>query len=736
MQRPDYDLFRLQDPRKVEVFNDALVKLNSHAQANNPVLNATNLNESWETFVQNVHTVATGQLSKRAIRNPRLDQLRKQRLADMRLFREPRLIDSWSRYNGLSDRRKRDPVIIQQQRELARRYRDNQRKEQRTAILDKLRKIEETSDYNARLNCMFRLIRFLKRSCPTLFPTISQQTLVRELAQLNHGPVPLIPEDFFPLPPPPSLDDIRAIMATQRNGKSPGTDFLFNEFLCIPEVESVLYHFISHAYLTNELPENWTETVMILLKKKTSPKVYDDMRPITLCSLPYKIYTRLLYNLLQPFMATIPEYQSGFLRNRSAEDSIFLINHVLTTNWNHGRPVFLLSIDLRRAFPSVNLHKIPALLQKLGAPAWLINRIISTCFVEKTGFSYNGQQTPKFSKTIGVKQGDPLSPYLFILILHYLLTEVQKELRQLSPPVDLYLGESEKPIQLPMLTAYADDINFLALSLKSLQRIYPVFVKWLSEFGLSINPSKCVLVLRSPDQLLHDSLGSTCQFGADTIPVRKQVTILGTRINSDMNRRNMIVERCNKALPVYYSLLRNLKDQRLPFPILVRLYRSILVPIMTFGLRPISFTKANQLLLMRREISMLRGFSKISFPPPKNESIYQVLRGRTINRFLSSGNLCYFGHALRSDPTSLIRKGLQYSLPGRRKVGRPCFSYNHVVKQAVAALLPFTTERELLTAFKSADTTKKICSLLYDTTHNELDPMPSSLTLEPTIINR
>lgn len=98
-----------------------------------------------------------------------------------------------------------------------------------------------------------------------------------------------------------------------------------------------------------------------------------------------------------------------------------------------------------------------------------------------------------------------------------------------------------------------------------------------------------------------------------------------------MNRRNQIIERCNRALPVYYSMLRNLKEMKLPYPLLVRLYRATL--------RSNSFTRRNRKLLMRREVMMLRGFAKIAHPHPSNKvTLFNLLRGRTINRSLSSGN--------------------------------------------------------------------------------------------------
>lgn len=65
------------------------------------------------------------------------------------------------------------------------------------------------------------------------------------------------------------------------------------------------------------------------------------------------------------------------------------------------------------------------------------------------------------------------------------------------------MGEKDKPISFPLITSYADDINFLATSLSEQQQMYPVFAKVLAKFGFSVNAEKSVLVLRSPDKQLY-----------------------------------------------------------------------------------------------------------------------------------------------------------------------------------------------------------------------------------------
>lgn len=111
--------------------------------------------------------------------------------------------------------------------------------------------------------------------------------------------VPLFPEnDYNPLPPPPTQADIAFHISSLRNGTAPGTDHSFTEFFRVSFSTALIYQFIRHAFLYNELTKKWTETVIVLLNKKNAPRVYDDFRRITLCSQIYKIYVKYLGSLL------------------------------------------------------------------------------------------------------------------------------------------------------------------------------------------------------------------------------------------------------------------------------------------------------------------------------------------------------------------------------------------------------------------------------------------------------
>lgn len=82
--------------------------------------------------------------------------------------------------------------------------------------------------------------------------------------------------------------------------------------------------------------------------------------------------------------------------------------------WLNGIPLFVLSIDLKKAFDSVNLDVIGKILLSYGVPCHLVNRIISAVLHERTAVRWGGRCTSSYVKSRGVKQGCPISPYLFV----------------------------------------------------------------------------------------------------------------------------------------------------------------------------------------------------------------------------------------------------------------------------------------------------------------------------------
>lgn len=648
-----------------------------------------------------------------------------------------RRIDSLRRYDKLSDYPAQKRQLVQELVLATRAHERLTREAKRLEAETVLAKMSRTSHINIRLDLCFKFLKARKRSAATACPSVTHQTLEQELLKYDRGPISNIANvDHFPMEAPPTLKEFGAALLASKSGIRPGLDQMYPEYyLSSPVLEKVTAKLMQASYLQGHAPRSWSQTSICLIPKIPRPLAYTDLRPITLSTVDYKAFAKVLLERLQSYVGNIKAYQSGFLRNRSCDDQHFVQQRILETEWNHRRTVYMLSLDFSSAFSSVNLHKLAEVLDAKNVPHFYINLIFNTCLSEETSFYWMGSTTSSKRKTVGVKQGCTIAPYLFVLILDVILERTQKELIECQQ-LDLYLGEANQAVSLPTLFAYADDINIFAHSLDQLNKIMTVSVPIMREYGLELNSRKCHLVRKSPVSLAATSQSASVVLGGLEIPIQKSMTVLGSTYGENMSRRQMIIARCTKAVRLFYAMRKHLISCRLSFDLLVRLYKVVIAPVLLFGLRSVSITKGNQMILMRRELHMLRSLAQLATPPKNDAEVLKVLRGRTINRRLTVGRLVYHGHVKRSAAQSLLRKAKDYSIQKKRKVGRPLFTYSKTIESDLENIMEFIDHKEWEAALHNREKLKALCERVYDVREFSGDPMPPTARLNDSFHGR
>lgn len=544
---------------------------------------------------------------------------------------------------------------------------------------------------------------------------------------------PMMPVDWYPL--------LEIAVGRARPGTAPGLDLLSADLIKQnePAVE-LLYKIMTSVFETNDVPTQWTTTVTHPIPKKTSPKTVDDYRRITLCSVGYKFYAMMLQNQLENFLPSLREYQSGFVRNRSCDDEIFVLRRLLEERWNHGLKTYIVALDFEKAFDTVNIHTIPEVLSKLKVPHYLINRVISACLREENCIKWNGHRTVAITKSLGVKQGCPISPLFFNLMLDSAVTMLQQGLRD-THGIQLFLGEAPDPLVLPMLLAYADDTTLIADNVQEIELIIAKFIPLLSIYGLRINVQKSGAILKDPTrripvvpelQILVTNATTNIQEPM-RIPFVDTTRILGVGVSEDMHRKKSIRSRCLGAVRLTKSLLPTLKKLKAPIELLMSLYHTVIVPSMLYGIKSGSMTQANEKSLMNRELQILRDLVSIASPVPQNVSYYQLLDGKTINRKVTVQRLRYYGHVMRMKSESLLRKAKSYRINQKRRVGRPLFTFARSLERDKMKFPGVGDRSAWRTLFKDRVELPKITAELYKRQILEdEDPMEAALLIYPT----
>lgn len=157
-------------------------------------------------------------------------------------------------------------------------------------------------------------------------------------------------------------------------------------------------------------------TYIDLIPKVNNPQRLNDFRPISLVGCLYKVLAKVLANRLKSVMGSVvSESQSAFIKGKQILDGILIANEVVDEAKRSNKELLLFKVDFEKAYDSVDLRYLDSVMASMNFPS-IWRKWISECVGTATAsVLVNGCPTEEFLIERSLRQGDPLSPFLFLL---------------------------------------------------------------------------------------------------------------------------------------------------------------------------------------------------------------------------------------------------------------------------------------------------------------------------------
>lgn len=451
----------------------------------------------------------------------------------------------------------------------------------------------------------------------------------------------------------------RAIMYL-KNNKSPGTDLITGEMIKSGGETLIeeMYKLCNMVWNVGKVPNEWTKSLLVLIHKKGSMMECTNYRTVALLSHLGKVLMMILTERLRAHMEEhLADEQAGFRKDRSTIQQILALKLIAEKARRKNKRIYNCFIDFQKAFDSIDQTVTWAVLESYGVDNKLIKLLKNISDNAKSAIRIFGEIGSWFETSRGSRQGDNISPTVFISDLERAMDKIKENVK----------GISIHGLRINNLR-YADDVDIIEENETDLEETVQRLSKEAKRYGLIVNIDKTkTMVFGQKD------IGRKIQVDGIEIENVENFTYLGSNITYDMNCKKEVTNRAAKALGNMQAMEKIWRSRAISIKVKKKILETCIFSCFLYGCETWTITKEVETRILTFERKCYRKMLRIGWIEKiSNEEVYKRIQLKeTLLQKVKRRKLGFFGHICRMKEDRKIKTLLFGIMDGANKRGRP-----------------------------------------------------------------
>ncbi|XP_022040603.1 uncharacterized protein LOC110943155 [Helianthus annuus] len=347
---------------------------------------------------------------------------------------------------------------------------------------------------------------------------------------------------------PVTREEVKAAMFSIADNKAPGPDGYTSVFfkkawdVVGDEVSTAILQFFENGKLLQQV----NHTIIALIPKVSTPASVLEYRPISCCNVILKCISKILSERIKGSLGSLVDIsQSAFIPGRKISDNILLTQELMHNYHLHkGKPRCAFKIDIQKAYDTVSWKFLKSILTRFGFPPKMVGWIMTCVSTVSFSLCINGNLCGYFKGRRGLRQGDPISPYLFTLVMEVLSLLLHKAAD--DHPAFRYHDKCK--LQKIINVSFADDLFIFAnLDLVSIRIMRDALELFTRTSGLNPNLAKSTVFFSNVSSQMKQEICSLLPFQEGELPVKYLgVPLISTKLSSKDCK--ILVDRVDKKI--------------------------------------------------------------------------------------------------------------------------------------------------------------------------------------------